>query len=72
MEHKTNGWVIHNPKHPANEKAMFFPESFRVTRKEAIQDFIKGSGNPWEYWRKKMNFRCVKAESTVKILGNGS
>lgn len=71
MENKVFGWVIYNPKHPGNGREMWFPESFRRTRNEAIKDFIKGSGNTWNYWKVKMNFKCKKAESIIKLLPDG-
>lgn len=64
-----NGWVIYSPNHPATNSTFFHSSTFRPYRKEAIADFINGSGANWKYWYRKYNFRFVKATQSVTILG---
>lgn len=67
MESNTFGWVIINIGHPRTGSQYVNSSTFRRTRKEAIKDFISGSASDWRYWYRKYNFRCVKAESTIKV-----
>lgn len=71
MEKINKGWAIINIGHPKTGTASVFSGSFRYTRRECVADFISGSGQTWKYWRNKFNFRCVKAEETLKTLEDG-
>jgi hypothetical protein len=62
------GWVIINIGHPTTGNKFISYHTFSWTRKEAIAKFIKDSGSPWTYWRKKYNFRAVRAEQTIKTF----
>lgn len=62
---KVKGWVIVNPYHPTSEKEMIIASTFSRTRSEAIKNFIQGSGSDWSFWKRKFNYRCVKAESVL-------
>lgn len=53
-------------KKTAEDKGIGCIGSFRTKRAEAIKDFIEGSGAPWRFWKKKWNFRCVKAICSVE------
>jgi len=59
------GWVVINIGHPANGQKFIDRESFAFTKNGCIKNFIKGSGETWEYWRRKYNFRCVRATMTI-------
>jgi len=69
MKNKESGWVIINTNHPANPRnKMIYHHTFSRTRKEAIANFIEGSGWPWWKWKRKYNFRVVKAESVITVI----
>jgi hypothetical protein len=70
MEDKSKGWVVVNYNHPTTGNQYILPTTFKHTRKEAITEFLKGSGSPWRYWRDKYNFRCVKAISVISVILN--
>lgn len=70
MIEQRQGWLIINENHPNNPgKKMIYSETFRLLRKECIDAFIFGTSGSWNYWRKKYNFKCVKAQVTIKTLG---
>jgi hypothetical protein len=59
------GWVIINIGHPTTSLKYICPNSFRLTKRACISDFVKGSGNDWSYWRNKYNFRAQRATLTI-------
>lgn len=67
MTEVAQGYVIINNCHPTTRKKQFLPRTFRVYKKDCIADFIKSSSEPWKYWYRKWNYRCVKAESIVTV-----
>jgi len=68
MNQTTQGWVVINENHPSHNRKYLSAHTFANTRTESIKLFIKGSGQSWKYWYRKYNFRCVKAESTIKTI----
>lgn len=70
FEGRVNGWLVMTPNHPNSGEASVFFNSFRTTKRESIAAFIDGSGSTWDHWRKKYGYRCVKAESTIRILAS--
>ena len=65
MREITKGWVIINIGQPSNGSSYICSYTFQSKRTEAIKSFIKDSGNNWEYWKRKYNFRCVKADIVI-------
>lgn len=61
------GWAIVSINHPRTNSSYIVPYSFRERKREAIRDFIEGSGNSWKYWKKHFNFRAVRATETIAI-----
>ena len=68
MEQINKGWVISNENHPIGITKFLITASFASTRKKSIKLFCEGSGGNWNYWYRKYNFRCVKAESTISTI----
>lgn len=68
MKTETKGWVVVNENHPSGANPYVVTSTFSETRKEAIKNFVTGSGESWKYWYRKYNFKCVKAKSTVETL----
>lgn len=60
------GWVIVCIDHPMTNKSFVVLNSFRYTRRQAIKDF-NDSVVSWEYWKRKYNYRCVRATQTVVV-----
>jgi len=67
MNETFKGWVIINIGHPNNGEKYIVNFSFAYTKNGCIKEFINGSGHTWEYWRRKYNFRCVRAIMTIKV-----
>lgn len=67
MENCTPGWVVINIGHPRTGDKYIVTYTFSYKRSEAIKMFISGSGNDWNYWKKKFNFRVVRADTTVSV-----
>lgn len=67
-EVKIKGWVIYTPKHSFCGSELWWDWSFRKTRSKCIADFVANSGETWRGWKRKYNYKCVKAESIIKIL----
>lgn len=65
MKHNSPGWVIINIGHPATGSKYVVPETFSHKRSDAVKRFVAGSDNTWEYWRKKFNFRVVRADIQI-------
>lgn len=61
------GWIVINIGHPRTGNRYIVGETFSATRTKAIKNFICGSGNHWRYWRKKYNFRVVRANQTISV-----
>lgn len=59
------GWVVVNIGHPNTGSKYIVRESFAFTKNGSIKAFIKGSGESWGYWRRKYNFRCVRASMNI-------
>lgn len=68
MEDKTTGWVICAVNHPNTGNSFIVTHTFSITRKKAIETFIKGSGATWAHWKRKYNFKAIKATSTITTL----
>jgi len=64
------GWVIIAENHPKSKENKLFPETFALTRAEAIHKFINGSIKPWAYWYRNYNYRAIKATQTIEPLNN--
>jgi len=62
-----DGWVIVNYDHPTGLSPYVVIDTFARTRSKSISNFISGSGESWNYWKNNYNFKCVKAESQIKI-----
>lgn len=67
MEKLTTGWVVINIGHPRKGNKYIVNDTFSVNRSQAIKKFIDGSGHDWDYWKKKFNFRVVRADMTISI-----
>jgi hypothetical protein len=67
MQITKKGWVVINIGHPLTGNKYIVDETFSPTRSKAIKLFINDSGVGWHHWRKKYNFRVVRAEHTVSI-----
>lgn len=67
MENCTPGWVVINIGHPRTGNKYIVNDTFSIKRSEAIKKFISGSGSDWNYWKKKYNFRVVRADTTVAV-----
>lgn len=65
MQKEQNGWVVINIGHPRTGNSFIVSDTFSRTRTLAIKNFVNGSGDSWEYWRKKYNFRVVKSKQTI-------
>ena len=63
MIEKTQGYVIIDTKD--NKRILGF--TYRFTKRQCIQDFIKDSGDSWKYWRDKWKFKCVNANQTIEL-----
>lgn len=63
IKESTQGYVIIDTKD--NQRIVLF--TYRLSKRQCIQDFIKGSGETWEYWRDKWKFKCVNANQTIKL-----
>ncbi len=70
MESKQTGYVIINSDLPTDDERRIVIDSFRYSEEDAKTAFIHETGLPWKYFHDKWNFRCVKAEVTIKILDN--
>lgn len=70
MEEKktVDGWVIMNDNHPANpNNLMIFQDTFSFTRSNAIKKFTDGTGDDWKWWKRKYNFKAVRATMTITL-----
>lgn len=67
MESILTGWVVINIKHPVSGKKFMVESTFATTRKKAIEKFIHGSNESWVYWKRKYNYRVVRADMTVSV-----
>lgn len=67
MENKQSGWLILTEKHPRSRKLLVIWSTFSPTRKEAIENFVSGSGSSWKYWKRNYGYKAVKAESLIMI-----
>lgn len=67
MKKTITGWVVINIGHPRTEGKFINGWSFSSIRKECIAKFVANTGYKWEYWRKKYNFRCVRATQMVYV-----
>lgn len=65
MKDEWNGWVVINIGHPSNGRKYIVNDSFSYTRKGAVKKFIEGTSTSWTYWRRKWNFRVVRAISSI-------
>ena len=62
------GWVVICENHPRSGLSFIVSHTFRETRRESIDRFLKPSlGETWRNMRRKYNFKCVKAENTIDI-----
>ena len=68
MKKETTGWVVATRCHPTNNKPMIAEFSFDSMRSGAIKKFTTVSKEEWPYWRKKFNFKAVKAKVTIEVL----
>ncbi len=66
------GWVIVSLDHPSGANPFTVSCSFARTRKLSIALFTEGSTKPWNYWKKKYNFKVVRATRTVQIASEGT
>ena len=64
---ETSGWVVISLLHPTTKRDHMVPSTFRKTRSLAIAAFVEGSGQSWSYWKKKFNFRCLRAKSVITL-----
>ncbi len=65
MKLKNEGWVVVNIGHPRTGSKYIVPGTFERTRSGYIKSFVAGSGDAWKFWKKKYNFRVVKAKQCV-------
>lgn len=65
MKIDQTGWVIINIGHPKTGEEYIVYHTFFYTRKGSISGFIEDTGHTWEYWKRKYNFRAVRA--TIKV-----
>ena len=65
MKLENEGWVVVNIGHPRTGGKYIVSGTFERTRSGSIKLFVAGSGNDWKYWKKKFNFRVVKAKQCV-------
>lgn len=70
MEDKIQGWVIINIGFPKSGKKYIVSDYFNHSKRICINEFAKGSAAGWRYWRNKFNYRCVRAEQTIKTITN--
>lgn len=68
MEAADAGWVIYNIGHPTTKRRYICSQSFRFTKRDCINDFVKGSGRDWNYWKNKYNFRAGRATLTITTI----
>lgn len=64
----SNGYVIVNNNHPAGVKPFISSNSFRFTKRQCINDFVRGSGSTWKNWYNNYNFRCVRSVQSIEII----
>lgn len=67
MENCTPGWVVINIGHSRTGNKYIVNDTFSINRSESIKKFIAGSGNDWNYWKKKYNFRVVRSDTTIAV-----
>jgi len=61
MRKTEQGWVI------LIISGEIMPYSFRLTRRQCINDFVAGSSQDWAYW-KSIGIKCVKAVQTTTTV----
>lgn len=65
MKTTKKGWVVVSEKHPESGEIYLAEHTFRLTRSGSIQYFIEGTNKSWRWWKRKYNYKCVKAEITI-------
>ena len=68
MKEETTGWVIVCYKYPSTGSDWIVSSTYSSLRKEAIQKSVSGSGAKWDYWKRKYNFKCIKAKSIIELI----
>ena len=68
MKTAENGYVIICEDHPVTGTSYIVHGSFQNYKHLAIAYFIKDTSHTWEYWKRKYNFRCVKATQSINLL----
>ena len=68
MKDEAKGWVVVNIGHPTSGVAYVVTSTFAYRRKDAIANFVSGSGETWKYWRKNYNFRAKRATCIVETI----
>ena len=71
MQDECTGWVIICINHPIAGTDYIVPDTFSYRKKDAIKRFFAGSDGDWNYWKKKFNFRAVRAKRNVSVV-NGA
>ena len=61
-------WCVVNNNHPARVEPYQIWTTLSYYKKDSIKKFIEGSGQSWNHWYSKYNFRCVKVEVTIKEI----
>ncbi len=51
-----------------NQSGYISPSSAHFYKRDAIREWIKGSGESWEYWRDKFGNKAVKVLVTIKEI----
>lgn len=61
-------WVVltYNHGHTGGKYISWGTQSRK--RKDAIANFIEGSGNSWRYWKEKYNFCCERVLITIETI----
>lgn len=72
MKSDENGWVVVSKNHPNADSSFIVSNTFKYKRTDSINEFVSGSNASWDYWKRKYNFRCVRATRTIEVKEVGN
>lgn len=67
MKTQSKMWCVLTHCHPATGTSIFIESTLSYYKKDSIKKFTEGSGNTWNYWKRKFNYRCEKVTVTIEV-----
>lgn len=69
MKTQVKGWVVMTESHPNNKNkdAFVIWSSFKRTRSESINSFLRHTNQTMQFFKKNYGYKCVRATQTIEI-----